>query len=484
MPDPPTDADLVVAAQAGDARGLAVLLERYRAGMHAVALGVLGHGPDAEDALQDGVMVALRRLDELRNPAAAGPWLRAIVRNVCRMRLRAARPGLLAPLPPTLRSGELSPEEVLDRQALRDWVWHALGELTEPLRVAAMRRYFSGVSSYDQIAALCGVPVGTVRSRLNQARRKLADALLATADLAHDGAAALAASRRREFADLLAAAGPASANLQHQLWAFIGRAEVQLRTGRAAEAAELLEAALALLARNPDRAEELRARGLLAVAHMRRGERESAVRASEQTLLSIGRLSAPTAHYLLEGYAAPAEIYLGLWETEGRRWLHQSRRAVGALRQFAGVFPIGEPRAPLWRGLEHWLSGRPGQVSAAWRRSLAAAERLGMAYEQARAHHELGRHLPPGEPARPEHIERAAALFKRVGRPPTRTRRARRCEWSCCSGHVADGLPEPVSAARQPCSAPSGPAREGRTCRGASDCQRLVGRHLGRPRGG
>ncbi|MGH2369756.1 MAG: RNA polymerase sigma factor, partial [Chloroflexota bacterium] len=95
---------------------------------------------------------------------------------------------------------------VLDRQALRDWVWHALGELSEPLRMAALLRYFSGVSSYDQIAALCGVPVGTVRSRLNQAKRKLADALLAGAGLAHDGAASLASARRQEFAELLAAA--------------------------------------------------------------------------------------------------------------------------------------------------------------------------------------------------------------------------------------------------------------------------------------
>jgi RNA polymerase sigma-70 factor (ECF subfamily) len=175
--------------------------------MLAVALSRLGYGPDAEDAVQDAALVALGRLGELRDPQAAGPWLRAIVRNGCRMRLRAAPP---ASLPETalgrLPSGAPTPEEALDRQALRDWVWQALGELSEPLRLVVLLRYFSGVGAYAQIAALCGVPVGTVRSRLSEAKRRLAGALLAAAGQAHADAAALSAARRQEFVELLAAA--------------------------------------------------------------------------------------------------------------------------------------------------------------------------------------------------------------------------------------------------------------------------------------
>jgi RNA polymerase sigma-70 factor (ECF subfamily) len=206
MQDLATDTELVLAAQGGDAGGLAVLLERHRAGMLAVALRILGYSPEAEDVVQDAVLVALRRIDELRDPAAVGPWLHAIVRNACRMRLRVSHSDPLAIPALGLPSAEPSPEEVLDRQALRDWVWHALGDLSEPLRLVVMLRYFSGVSSYGQIAALCGVPVGTVRSRLNQAKRKLAGALLASAGQAHDGASSLAVARCQEFADLLTAA--------------------------------------------------------------------------------------------------------------------------------------------------------------------------------------------------------------------------------------------------------------------------------------
>src|SRR5690242_16401632 len=65
-----------------------------------------------------------RRLDALRDPSAAGAWLRSIVRNTCRMRLRAAPPDYtdkqaVLDLWP---SGEPSPHELIERNALRDLV--------------------------------------------------------------------------------------------------------------------------------------------------------------------------------------------------------------------------------------------------------------------------------------------------------------------------------------------------------------------------
>ena len=83
-----TDADLVRAAQAGDTAGLGALLERHRSRLHAIAVSILGHGPQAEDAVQDACVIALRRIGELRDPAAARAWLAAILVNVCRGQLR------------------------------------------------------------------------------------------------------------------------------------------------------------------------------------------------------------------------------------------------------------------------------------------------------------------------------------------------------------------------------------------------------------
>jgi RNA polymerase sigma factor (sigma-70 family) len=177
-----------------------MLLERHRAGLHAVALSILGHGPQAEDAVHDAFLVALRRLDELREPAAVGAWLRTVARRACLVQLSDLRER------PVERIEELAgpavdalPARAVDRVAVRDWVWTALEQLSEPLKLTAMLRYFSQASSYEEMAAVCGVPVGTVRSRLSQARSKLGEALLETAARAHSDAGALNAARRRHL---------------------------------------------------------------------------------------------------------------------------------------------------------------------------------------------------------------------------------------------------------------------------------------------
>jgi RNA polymerase sigma factor (sigma-70 family) len=198
------DAELVRAAQGGDATSFGVLLERHRAPLHALALRILGHAPQAQDAVQDAFLIALRNIDRLREPQAVGAWLRAILRNLCLERLRQSRSEILVG---GLAGGlerepyESSPEEAIGRLALRDWVWTALSELPEPLRVTAILRYFGRYSSYKELSAVLGVPVGTVRSRLSRAKAKLTDALLETAGLEHDEVRLLGESQSRYFAE-------------------------------------------------------------------------------------------------------------------------------------------------------------------------------------------------------------------------------------------------------------------------------------------
>jgi RNA polymerase sigma factor (sigma-70 family) len=180
------DATLARAAQAGDPAGLGGLFERHRASLYAVALGILGHGPDADDAVQDTIVIAMSKIGDLREPGAAGGWLVAILVNVCRARMR--RPVReVAYTDAVEASGALdNVEQTVERGALRDWVWTALEDLPEPQRVTVMLRHFSAAKSYSAIADLCDVPIGTVRSRLNAARRRLADQLLSTAGSAYN----------------------------------------------------------------------------------------------------------------------------------------------------------------------------------------------------------------------------------------------------------------------------------------------------------
>jgi RNA polymerase sigma factor (sigma-70 family) len=196
------DADLVRAAQAGDAASLGLLLERYRVSLYRAAIHMLGDATEAQDAVHDAFLIALRKIDQVRDPAAAGGWLHMVVRNVCRTRLRSGHGEVLFeefPQQVERRSSEPSIEEHIERVAMREWVWTALANLPETLRVTAMLRYFCSCSSYDEISAVLGVPVGTVCSRLSQVKIKLAEALLETAGLEHDEALQLVKSQTDHF---------------------------------------------------------------------------------------------------------------------------------------------------------------------------------------------------------------------------------------------------------------------------------------------
>ncbi|MDP9830738.1 RNA polymerase sigma-70 factor (ECF subfamily) [Kineosporia succinea] len=175
--------ELVRAAQLGDMGAFALLTEQHRASLRATAIAMLGYTDEVDDVVQDALLTALRTLPSLRDPAAAGAWLKAIVRNNCRAVLRSRRPLPVAepePLMPSFDPGaEL--DRALDAALTRDWVRAAVASLSAPVREVTLLRYFSGVSSYRQIGQLCGIPAATVGSRLREGRRTLAARLRATA---------------------------------------------------------------------------------------------------------------------------------------------------------------------------------------------------------------------------------------------------------------------------------------------------------------
>jgi RNA polymerase sigma-70 factor, ECF subfamily len=175
-----SDAELVRAARAGDVTSMGLLLHRHRPALYATALAILGHGQRAQDAVQDASLIALRRVHELREPAAFGGWLCAIGRNVSLMELRRSRRELLVAELPVATEGDalLAYEKGVERHALREWLWSALDDLPEAQRLVVMLRHFGRERCYEEIAEICAVPVGTVRSRLNTARHALAERLL------------------------------------------------------------------------------------------------------------------------------------------------------------------------------------------------------------------------------------------------------------------------------------------------------------------
>lgn len=130
---------------------------------------------DAEDVLQDAAIRALRFLPSLRNDDARA-WLLAIVRNTWYGRL--AKQGdarCVTPYDETLderRDDSLGPEAlVLQRQTVEQ-VQNAVESLPVDFREVIVLRELEGLS-YKDIAAIVGVPIGTVMSRLSRARERL-----------------------------------------------------------------------------------------------------------------------------------------------------------------------------------------------------------------------------------------------------------------------------------------------------------------------
>jgi RNA polymerase sigma-70 factor (ECF subfamily) len=247
-----SDVELVRGAQAGEVGCLSVLLARHQAPMRAAAVGVLGHHPDVDDAVQEASLTALRRIGDLRDPQAVGAWLRAIARNQGRM-LRRARVELpVEDLEPLLRPGAaldprldpvLDPAARLDQHPHGDWIRQAVDELSPALHLVTLLRYFSSVTSYQQIAQLCEVPVGTVRSRLSLARGQLAQKLLTVSDLAEEDLAARTRARRQE-AEQIYAAGQAGSLRQALAGTWSPDLETRWPQGRLTHGFDYLAAAM------------------------------------------------------------------------------------------------------------------------------------------------------------------------------------------------------------------------------------------------
>jgi RNA polymerase sigma-70 factor (ECF subfamily) len=137
----------------------------------------------AEDAAQEAMLRAWRSWGELRDVAAARPWLMRITVNVCRSWLRG-RVGLIhireAPLPNDDTPQALYEISTLDPGATT-WIEHidlreALLALPTDLKLVVTLRYFGGMDS-SEIGHALGLPAATVRSRLRRALTLLRDHL-------------------------------------------------------------------------------------------------------------------------------------------------------------------------------------------------------------------------------------------------------------------------------------------------------------------
>jgi RNA polymerase sigma-70 factor, ECF subfamily len=176
--------DLVRRAQAGDEQAFGQLVERNRRAVYRAAYAALGSAEDADDVAQETFVTVYRKLSGFRGEASFKTWLLAIAwrkaldrrRSITRwLRMTATHDRLPDDAPDMidrLPSSERSQEEGLASDELNRRVKQLIGTLPRKLRDALLLAG-SGDYSYDQIGQMLGIPIGTVKWRVSEARRVL-----------------------------------------------------------------------------------------------------------------------------------------------------------------------------------------------------------------------------------------------------------------------------------------------------------------------
>jgi len=176
---------LIKEAQRGETQAFNTLVLHYQSQVYNLAYRVMGEGDSAADMTQEAFISAYKNIRRFRGGSFKA-WLMRIATNACydELRRRKRRPQTSlealyvvdeAPTP-SLHSKVENPEAHAQRVELAAAIQQCILALPENQRVAAVLCDVQGYS-YDEIASIMAVSLGTVKSRLSRARTKLRDCL-------------------------------------------------------------------------------------------------------------------------------------------------------------------------------------------------------------------------------------------------------------------------------------------------------------------
>jgi RNA polymerase sigma-70 factor (ECF subfamily) len=182
------DAALIERCRAGDVAAFEPLVEKYRQRVWRLAYSTLRDREEAWDVAQEAFIRAYQALPSFRGQSAFYTWLYRIVMNVAadRARSRGAQGRAFGTervpeedwerVLPDQNPGDEAPDAAALRREQRGKIMRALDTLSEDHRKIIMLSDLEGLS-YREIAETLEIPMGTVMSRLHNARKRLRDAL-------------------------------------------------------------------------------------------------------------------------------------------------------------------------------------------------------------------------------------------------------------------------------------------------------------------
>ena len=175
------DAVLVRRSRAGDTEAFTELVRKYENAAYATALNCVRSMEDAQDIVQDAFIAAYCKLVQLRAPERFGSWLRAIVHTRSMEWIRRQRTIPISACAMGAIYEDLvarSAQQYAREQRYGD-LWDAVHALPEKYREVVLMYYLNDFS-YNDIAHFMGLPVSTVKGRLQQSRIKLREHLSPT----------------------------------------------------------------------------------------------------------------------------------------------------------------------------------------------------------------------------------------------------------------------------------------------------------------
>ncbi|HEY2827051.1 MAG TPA: sigma-70 family RNA polymerase sigma factor [Pirellulales bacterium] len=165
----------------GNSSAFGRLVTRYQDRLYNTLVHVTGSAEEGRDVCQDAFVQAFVKLSSFQRTSAFYTWLYRIALNMAASRRRRKRPTVsvdehreLTGYEPPSRDGQ--PSEPLERQERAARVQEALSALDEDFRTVLVLREIDG-HSYETIAQMLDLPLGTVRSRLHRARMELKEQL-------------------------------------------------------------------------------------------------------------------------------------------------------------------------------------------------------------------------------------------------------------------------------------------------------------------
>jgi len=185
------DSELIVRSKDGDLQAFNFIVQRYQSQVLNLSARIIGDRGRAEDVTQETFISAYQAIGRFRGGSLPA-WLMRIAANASRDSLRGSRRRPEQSLDESLESqsfqpvsAEPSPEEHAERSELNAELQKAILALSDDQRAVLVLIDVQGFS-YEETTESVGASIGTVKSRLNRARRRVRDILMERRELLPD----------------------------------------------------------------------------------------------------------------------------------------------------------------------------------------------------------------------------------------------------------------------------------------------------------